>query len=241
MSRGHLSGNGGGENGIALGTIEKGDRLAALRRGLSAQRCVIPVKLPLLLSAVALVVACGPADSSREVSDAPPESPPEVVQPEVEALRSEIEPLEETPAAPLAVAETPSDLTTEPGSFPWRRGWYTDGRSDWYTVRDDGRVLMSTATVTVDPDSTIRGLVFELDVSDPAAARSRPYASDQRWTDFVLTFEGDSTFLIDGTPFTYVEVDLGDDFDVRTDTPADRWGLYFLLDQLDANGESMPE
>jgi len=202
---------------------------------------VIPGKRPVLLSAVALVVACGPADSTRDVSDAPPESPPEQVQTEVEAPRSEVDPLLEPPVAPLAVAETPSDLAEGPGSFPWQRGWYTDGRSDWYTVHEDGRVLMSTATVTVDPDSTIRGLVFELDVSDPATARSRPYASSQRWTDFALTFEGDSTFRIDGTPFTYVETDLGDDFDVRADTPADRWGLFFLIDQLNRNGESLPE
>ena len=160
---------------------------------------------------------------------------------ETEPPASEVEPLREPAATPLDVAEAPADQPTEPEGFPWQRGWYTDGTSDWYTVRDDGRVLMSTAKVTVDPDSTIRGLVFELDVSDPAAARSRPYASDQRWTDFVLTFEGDTTFLIDGTPFTYVETDLGDDFDVRADTPADRWGLFFLIDQLDANGESMPE
>ncbi|MCL7926923.1 MAG: hypothetical protein M8841_03955, partial [marine benthic group bacterium] len=154
---------------------------------------------------------------------------------------TEVEPPPEPPVAPLDVEEAPAERPSEAGGFPWQRGWYTDGRSDWYTVRDEGRVLMSTAKVTVDPDSTIRGLVFELDISDPAAARSRPYASAQRWTDFVLTFEGDSTFLIDGTPFTYLETDLGDDFDIRADTPADRWGLFFLLDQLNANGESMPE
>ena len=57
----------------------------------------------------------------------------------------------------------------------------------------------------------------------------------------MLTIEGDSTFLIDGTPFTYVDVDLGEDFVVRADTPDDRWGLFFLIDQLKANGESLPE
>lgn len=192
------------------------------------------MKPRVLLLALVTVVACGPADSARDVADAPPESPPEV-------LRTEVEPPPEPPVAPLDVEEAPAERPSEAGGFPWQRGWYTDGRSDWYTVRDEGRVLMSTAKVTVDPDSTIRGLVFELDISDPAAARSRPYASAQRWTNFVLTFEGDSTFLIDGTPFTYLETDLGDDFDIRADTPADRWGLFFLLDQLNANGESMPE
>jgi hypothetical protein len=197
---------------------------------------------PLLLAvALGTAVACGPADSPRDAADAPPESLPEVERTEVEPPRAEVEPPREALEAPVDVAEASADLLTGEEGFPWRRGWYTDGRSDWYTVRDDGRVLMSTAKVTVDPDSTIRGLVFELDVSDPAAARSRTYASNQRWTEFVLTFEGDTTFLIDGTPFTYVETDLGDDFDVRADTPADRWGLFFLLDQLDANGESMPE
>ncbi len=198
------------------------------------------MKPRLLVLALATAVGCGPADSPRDAADAPPDTPV-VPRAETEPPASEVEPLREPSAAPLDVAEAPADQPTEPEGFPWQRGWYTDGTSDWYTVRDDGRVLMSTAKVTVDPDSTIRGLVFELDVSDPAAARSRPYASDQRWTDFVLTFEGDTTFLIDGTPFTYVETDLGDDFDVRADTPADRWGLFFLIDQLDANGESMPE
>lgn len=194
----------------------------------------------LLSMALAGAIACGPADSAREAADPAPE-PVEAPRVVAEPLRVEADP----PPAPAAesrdVEEATGEGPTEDGGFPWRRGWYTDGRSDWYTVRDDGRVLMSTATVTVDPDSTIRGLVFELDISDLAAARSRPYASNQRWTDFVLTFEGDSTFLIDGTPFTWVEVDLGDDFDVRADTPADRWGLFFLLDRLAANGESMPE
>ena len=194
----------------------------------------------LLCMALAGGIACGPADSARDAADSAPE-PIEAPRAEVEPLRTEVEtlpvPAAESRDAEVATGESPA----EEQGFPWRRGWYTDGRSDWYTVRDDGRVLMSTATVTVDPDSTIRGLVFELDVSDPAAARSRPYASAQRWTNFVLTFEGDSTFLIDGTPFTYVDVDLGEDFDVRADTPDDRWGLFFLIDQLKANGESLPE
>jgi hypothetical protein len=190
----------------------------------------------MLVLALATAVGCGPVDSSRDVADAPPDPP------ESEGLRTEVEPLREPPVAPPDEVEAPAEPPTGPeDGFPWQRGWYTDGKSDWYTVRDEGRVLMSTATVTVDPDSTIRGLVFELDISDPSAARSRTYASAQRWTNFVLTFEGDSTFLIDGTPFTYVETDLGDDFDVRADTPADRWGLFFLVDQLDANGESMPD
>ena len=198
------------------------------------------MKPRLLLAALVLLVACGPADSARDVADSAPgaaEAPPARVEP----LRSEVEPPPARPSDSSVTDEASGMSPTEDPGFPWRRGWYTDGRSDWYTVRDDGRVLMSTATVTVDPDSTIRGLVFELDVSDPAAARSRPYASNQRWTDFVLTFEGDSTFLIDGTPFTFVHVDRGEDFDVRADTPADRWGLFFLLDRLAANGESMPE
>lgn len=190
-----------------------------------------PRALPLALVAV---FACGPADSPRDVSDEQPDASPEVP-------RAEVETPAESPQPLLDVADAPADLPPGSDGFPWRRGWYTDGTSDWYTVRDDGRVLMSTAKVTVDPDSTIRGLVFELDITDPASARSRPYASTQRWTEFVLTFEGDSTFLIDGTPFTYVETDLGDDFDVRADTPADRWGLFFLIDQLDANGESLPD
>lgn len=193
------------------------------------------MKPRVLVLALATAVGCGPVDSTRDAADAPPDPP------EAERLRTEVEPPREPPVAPLDVAEVPADLPTEPEGFPWQRGWYTDGKSDWYTVRDDGRVLMSTAKVTVDPDSTIRGLVFELDISDPAAARSRPYASAQRWTNFVLTFEGDSTFLIDGTPFTYVEADLGDEFDVRADTPADRWGLFFLIDQLNANGESLSQ
>jgi hypothetical protein len=196
----------------------------------------------LLVLALAAVVGCGPMDSSRDVADAPPDPPEsEQLRAEVEPAESDVEPLREPPVAPLDEVEAPAERPTGPDGFPWHRGWYTDGTSDWYTVRDNERVLMSTAKVTVDPDSTIRGLVFELDISDPTAARSRPYASAQRWTNFVLTFEGDSTFLIDGTPFTYVETDLGDDFDVRADTPADRWGLFFLIDQLDANGESMPE
>lgn len=192
------------------------------------------MKLRVLLLALAAAAACGPADSSGDVSDEQPDTSPEVPRAEVEAPP-------ESPQALLDEAGATADLPSGSDGFPWRRGWYTDGTSDWYTVRDDGRVLMSTAKVTVDPDSTIRGLVFELDITDPASARSRPYASTQRWTEFALTFEGDSTFLIDGTPFTYVETDLGDDFDVRADTPDDRWGLFFLIDQLDANGESLPD
>jgi len=200
------------------------------------------MKARLLVLALATAVGCGPVDSSRDVADTPPDPPEsERLQTQVEPPQTEAEPLREPPVAPLDVAEAPAERPTGPDGFPWQRGWYSDGKTDWYTVRDDGRVLMSTATVTVDPDSTIRGLVFELDISDPSAARSRPYASAQRWTNFVLTFEGDSTFLIDGTPFTYVETDLGADFDVRADTPADRWGLFFLIDQLDANGESLPD
>jgi hypothetical protein len=198
------------------------------------------MKPRILLLTLAVAAACGPADSSGGGAEGNPD-PPEVQRFEAEPARTEVEPQRETPLASPDVVEAPADQPPESDGFPWQRGWYTDGRSDWYTVRDSGRVLMSTATVTVDPDSTIRGLVFELDITDPASARSRPYASTQRWTEFALTFEGDSTFLIDGTPFTYVETDLGDDFDVRADTPDDRWGLFFLIDQLDANGESLPD
>jgi hypothetical protein len=200
------------------------------------------MKARVLVLALTAAVGCGPVDSSRDVADTSPDTPEvEAMRTEIEPQRTDVEPKQEPGVPSLDSADAPADLPEGPDGFPWHRGWYTDGTSDWYTVRDDGRVLMSTAKVTVDPDSTIRGLVFELDISNPSAARSRPYASAQRWTEFVLTFEGDSTFLIDGTPFTYVETDLGDDFDVRADTPADRWGLFFLIDQLDANGESMPE
>lgn len=122
--------------------------------------------------------------------------------------------------------------------FTWEPGWYSDGRSDWYTVRDADRILMSTATLK--PDSVIAGLVFELDISDPAAARSRQYGSNGAWTNFVLTFRGDRTFLIDGTPFTRVEEVPAQDFDIRADTPPERYGLYFLVNQLHQKGESYP-
>ena len=124
--------------------------------------------------------------------------------------------------------------------FTWERGWYTDGKSDWYTVRDADRVLMSTATLR--PDSTIAGLVFELDLSDPDVARSRPYASDAAWTVFELTFEGSDTFLIDGTAFERAPAtNQVDDYDFLEDRPANRYGLMFLIDQLKRNGESLPD
>jgi hypothetical protein len=122
--------------------------------------------------------------------------------------------------------------------FAWEAGWYSDGTNDWYTVRDKDRVLMSTATLR--PDSTIAGLVFELDIRDPAAPRSRQYGSTGAWTSFVLTFEGQATFVIDGTPFTRVEQVPVPDFDIRADTPPDRYGLFFLVNQLDQHGESYP-
>ena len=122
----------------------------------------------------------------------------------------------------------------------WHRGWYTDGTSDWYTVRDGDRVLMSTATLR--PDSTIAGLVFELDLSDPDAARSRPYGSVAAWTVFELTFDGSDTFLIDGTAFTRAPAtNQVDDYDFLEDRPANRYGLMFLIDQLGRNGESLPD
>jgi hypothetical protein len=124
--------------------------------------------------------------------------------------------------------------------FAWERGWYADGRSDWYTVRDGDRVLMSTATLR--PDSTIAGLVFELDLSDPSAAKSRPYGSHAAWTAFELTFDGTDTFLIDGTAFTRAPAtNQVDDYDFLEDRPANRYGLMFLIDQLKRNGESLPD
>jgi len=124
--------------------------------------------------------------------------------------------------------------------FGWERGWYTDGTSDWYTVRDGDRVLMSTATLR--PDSTIAGLVFELDLSEPDAARSRPYGSDAAWTVFELTFDGSVTFLIDGTPFTRAPAtNQMEDYDFLEDRPANRYGLMFLIDRLKKNGESLPD
>ena len=87
---------------------------------------------------------------------------------------------------------------------------------------------------------SLAGLVFELDISDPAAARSRQYGSNGAWTNFVLTFRGDRTFLIDGTPFTRVEEVPAQDFDIRADTPPERYGLYFLVNQLHQKGESYP-
>ena len=122
----------------------------------------------------------------------------------------------------------------------WERGWYADGTSDWYTVRDGDRVLMSTATLR--PDSTIAGLVFELDLSDPDTARSRPYGSDAAWTVFELTFDGSDTFLIDGTTFTRAPAtNQVDDYDFLEDRPANRYGLMFLIDRLKQNGESLPD
>jgi hypothetical protein len=124
--------------------------------------------------------------------------------------------------------------------FGWERGWYADGTSDWYTVRDGDRVLMSTATLR--PDSTIAGLVFELDLSDPDTARSRPYGSDTAWTIFELTFDGSDTFLIDGTAFTRAPAtNQVDDYDFLEDRPANRYGLMFLIDRLEQNGESLPD
>ena len=124
--------------------------------------------------------------------------------------------------------------------FTWDRGWYTDGTSDWYTVGDGDRVLMSTATLQ--PDSSIAGLVFELDISDPAAAKSRQYGSSGSWTVFKLTFDGDDTFLIDGTPFTRAPAsNQVDDYDFLEDRPANRYGLMFLVDQLKRHGESLPD
>ena len=117
----------------------------------------------LLCMALAGGIACGPADSARDAADSAPdpiEAPRAEAEPlrtDLDAPRAEIEPVRDLPV----VQEDPDDAAPEQPTgeqgFPWRRGWYTDGRSDWYTVRDDGRVLMSTATVTVDPDSTIRG------------------------------------------------------------------------------------
>lgn len=125
-------------------------------------------------------------------------------------------------------------------AFGWERGWYTDGTSDWYTVRDGDRVLMSTARLR--PDSTIAGLVFELDLSDPEAARSRPYGSDAAWTVFELTFDGSDTFLIDGTAFTRAPAtNQVDDYDLLEDRPANRYGLMFLVDRLKQHGESLPD
>ena len=72
--------------------------------------------------------------------------------------------------------------------FEWHRGWYTDGTSDWYVIRDGDRVLMSTATQRA--DLAVAGLVFELDLTDPEHARSRPYGSDGSWTGFRLTYDG---------------------------------------------------
>ena len=124
--------------------------------------------------------------------------------------------------------------------FGWERGWYTDGTSDWYTVQDGDRVLMSTAKLR--PDSTIAGLVFELDLSDPEAARSRPYDSDAAWTVFELTFDGSDTFLIDGTAFTRAPAtNQVDDYDFLADRPANRYGLMFLVDRLKQHGESLPD
>jgi hypothetical protein len=124
--------------------------------------------------------------------------------------------------------------------FTWERGWYTDGKSDWYTVRDGDRVLMSTATLR--PDSTIAGLVFELDLSGPDAAKSRPYGSDAAWTVFDLTFDGSDTFLIDGTAFTRAPAsNQVDDYDFLEDRPANRYGLMFLIDRLEQHGESLPD
>ena len=124
--------------------------------------------------------------------------------------------------------------------FAWERGWYADGKSDWYTVRDGDRVLMSTATLR--PDSTVAGLVFELDVSDPASAKSRQYGSSGNWTVFELTFDGDDTFLIDGTPFTRAPAtNQGKDYDFLEDRPANRYGLMFLVNRLKQHGESLPD
>ena len=124
--------------------------------------------------------------------------------------------------------------------FTWERGWYSDGKSDWYTVRDGDRVLMSTATLR--PDSTIAGLVYELEISDPVSARSRQYGSSGAWTLFKLTFDGNDTFLIDGTPFTKAPAtNQVDDYDFLEDRPANRYGLMFLIDRLKQNGESLPD
>jgi hypothetical protein len=124
--------------------------------------------------------------------------------------------------------------------FGWERGWYADGTSDWYTVRDGDRVLMSTATLR--PDSTIAGLVFELDLSDPDTARSRPYGSDAAWTVFELTFDGSDTFRIDGTAFTRAPAtNQVDDYDFLEDRPANRYGLMFLIDRLEQHGEALPD
>jgi len=124
--------------------------------------------------------------------------------------------------------------------FEWERGWFTDGTSDWYVVREDDRVLMSTATRR--EDLTIAGLVFELDLSDPTAAKSRPYGSNGPWTVFDLAYDGSETFMIDGTPFTRApDTNQVEDFDVREDTPPGRYGLFFLVNQLDQNGESLPD
>jgi hypothetical protein len=123
--------------------------------------------------------------------------------------------------------------------FEWHRGWYTDGTSDWYVVRDEERVLMSTATRRA--DLTVAGLVFELDLTDPEQARSRPYGTDGPWTSFHLTYDGSDTFLIDGTPFTRMpDSEPVEDVDVEKDTAANRYGLFFLANQLDQNGESLP-
>jgi hypothetical protein len=124
--------------------------------------------------------------------------------------------------------------------FGWERGWYADGTSDWYTVRDGDRVLMSTATLR--PDSTIAGLVFELDLSDPDTARSRPYGSNAAWTVFELTFDGDDTFLIDGTPFSRAPAtNEGEDYEFLEERPVNRYGLMFLINQLKQHGESLPD
>ena len=124
--------------------------------------------------------------------------------------------------------------------FGWERGWYADGTSDWYTVRDGDRVLMSTATLR--PDSTIAGLVFELDLSDPDTARSRPYGSNAAWTLFELTFDGGDTFLIDGTPFSRAPAtNEGEDYEFLEERPVNRYGLMFLINQLKQHGESLPD
>jgi hypothetical protein len=123
--------------------------------------------------------------------------------------------------------------------FEWHRGWYTDGTSDWYVVRDEERVLMSTATRRA--DLTVAGLVLELDLTDSERARSRPYGTDGPWTGFHLTYDGSDTFLIDGTPFTRMpDSEPVEDVDVEKDTAANRYGLFFLANQLDQNGESLP-
>jgi len=132
----------------------------------------------------------------------------------------------------------PCEAQTE---FEWVRGWYTDGTNDWYVVEEDDRVLMSTATRQ--DDNKVVGVVFELDVSSSAPAKSRPYGTNRSWTEFDLTFDGTGAFLIDGTPFTRLpDAFEVTDFDVRReDTPPGQYGLFFLIDQLRLHGDSLPD